>query len=320
MDLKQLRCFVTLADVANIRRAAGLLALSQPALSMRIQRLEQEVGYALFERQARSVSLSERGTRLLPHVKRLLAHGAAAEQAASRIGQGAFDYLQIGLTPIAALSTAPAALRRFRQHNPGVELALVEGLSEALEEAVAHRRLDFAIVHPPSSRDDVILREIDREAMVAVLPANHPLAERHSIGAADLASEVVVGVRRDVGAALFDRIGVYLKRAGVTAPLRQSASTSISLIGLVAAGAGVGLVIESLACVRHPDVRFVPLHDEPPTLGYALCHRSDLPDALRRAFVASMVESARDRSQHAVAAVAQEHPVDLDKNHLLDAQ
>lgn len=64
MEIKQWRCFVTLAEICNIRRAASLLALSQPALSVRIQRLEESVGYALFERQAQGVRLTDKGRRL----------------------------------------------------------------------------------------------------------------------------------------------------------------------------------------------------------------------------------------------------------------
>jgi LysR family transcriptional regulator, benzoate and cis,cis-muconate-responsive activator of ben and cat genes len=152
VELKQLRAFVTLAEIGNIRRAASLLALSQPALSVRIQRLEGDVGYPLFERQARGVSLTERGARWLPHVKKLLAGAAQAEEAARMIGRGAFERLEIGVTPIAALSFVPDALRVFSAMQPGTSIALTENLSNELEEAVAHRRLDLAIVHPPSSR------------------------------------------------------------------------------------------------------------------------------------------------------------------------
>ena len=49
--------------------------------------------------------------------------------------------------------------------------------------------------------------------------------------------------------------------------------------------AGIGLVVESLACIARPDIRFVPLSDEPPSLGYAMCHRSDLPGELQSAFL-----------------------------------
>ena len=255
MELKQLRAFVTLAEIGNIRRAASLLALSQPALSVRIQRLEEDVGYPLFDRQARGVSLTERGARWLPHVKKLLASAAQAEEAARMIGRGAFDRLEIGVTPIAALSFVPDALRAFSAMHPDTVIALTENSSNALEEAVAHRRLDFAIVHPPSSRDDLQMREVARDRLVAVLPAGHRLAQVAVISAADLQGETLIGVRRDIGPMIFDRITAWFSRANVAVNISQSASTSISLIGLVAAGGGVGLVVESLRCISRPDIR-----------------------------------------------------------------
>lgn len=282
MELKQLRCFVMLAEIGNIRRAASMLAMSQPALSVRIQRLEEQLGYALFDREARGVRLTERGTRLLRHAKGLLWSAAETEEAARAIGRGAFDRLEVGLTPIAALSLMPDALREFSTMHPNVALALTEGVSNDLEEAVAHRRLDFAIVHPPSSRDDLVMHELMSDRYVAVAPIGHPLASARSVGAADLASHLLIGVRRDVGPVAFDRIISYFSRAGLSVQISQCATTSISLIGLVAAGAGVGLVVESLRCIARPDIRFVALEDEAPSLAYSLCHRPDLPVELQR--------------------------------------
>ncbi|MGK6308202.1 LysR family transcriptional regulator [Variovorax sp. DT-64] len=295
MELKQWRCFVTLAEIGNIRRAASLLALSQPALSVRIQRLEEELGYALFDRQARGVRLTESGTRLLRHARQLLSGAAETEEAARAIGRGAFDRLEIGVTPIAALSFFPDAVRAFAAGQPGVALALTEGLSDELEEAVAHRRLDFALVHPPSSRDDLVVREVARERFMVVVPAAHPLADATSIGAAELRRHALLGVRREVGPVVFDRIVGYFSRAGITAQISQCATSSISLVGLVAAGVGIGLVVESLRCIARPDIRFVPLADEPPTLGYALCHRPDLPDDLRHGFARAVAAALAGR-------------------------
>jgi LysR family transcriptional regulator, benzoate and cis,cis-muconate-responsive activator of ben and cat genes len=302
VELKQLRAFVTLAEIGNIRRAASLLALSQPALSVRIQRLEGDVGYPLFERQARGVSLTERGARWLPHVKKLLASAAQAEEAARMIGRGAFDRLEIGVTPIAALSFVPDALRVFSAMHPGTSIALTENLSNELEEAVAHRRLDLAIVHPPSSRDDLQMREVARDRLVAVVPAGHRLAQASVLCAADLQGDTLIGVRRDIGPMAFDRITAWFSRANVAVDVSQSATTSISLIGLVAAGAGVGLVVESLRCISRPDIRFVALSDDAPSLGYALCHRADLPPGLRRDLMQAIRSAVAAREKPDISA------------------
>ena len=297
LELKLLRAFVTLAEIGNIRRAASLLAVSQPALSVQIQRLEDALGYPLFDRQARGVSLNERGARWLPHVKKLLHSAAQTEEAARTIGRGAFDRLEIGVTPIAALSFVPDALRLFAQQQPGTSVALTESLSHELEEAVAHRRLDLAIVHPPSSRDDLQVREIARDRLVAVVPAGHRLAGAPTLSPADLGSETLVGVRRDIGPMAFDRISAWFSRANVAVQVSQSASSSISLIGLVAAGAGIGLVVESLRCISRPDIRFVGLSADAPSLGYALCHRADFPPALRREVTQAIRQAVAARDQ-----------------------
>ncbi|MBC8057931.1 MAG: LysR family substrate-binding domain-containing protein, partial [Rhizobiales bacterium] len=118
----------------------------------------------------------------------------------------------------------------------------------------------------------------------------HPLARATRLEAADFRGQALVAVRREVGPAVFDRITTYFSRAGVAVPISQSATSSISLIGLVAAGAGIGFVVESLRCIRRDDVRYVELSGDAPTLGYSLCHRPDLPDALRVSFERAVVE------------------------------
>jgi len=294
LELKQLRCFVMLAEIGNIRRAASLLATSQPALSVRIQRLEEHLGYALFDRQARGVRLTERGKRLLHHARQLLSQANETEEVARLIGRGAFDRLEIGVTPIAALSFIPGALRLFATAHPNVALAMTEGLSNDLEEAVAHRRLDLAVMHPPTSRDDLVVHEVFRDRYVAALPAAHPLAEADSISAAELGRDTLLGVRRDYGPATFDRIVGYFSRSGVAVKVSQCATTSISLLGLVASGAGPAVVVESLRCIARPDLRFVPLAGEAPYLSYALCHRPDLPSGLLDAFLHALATAAKE--------------------------
>ncbi|MES2888035.1 MAG: LysR family transcriptional regulator [Pseudomonadota bacterium] len=205
MELSQLRSFVMLAEIGNVRRAASLLAVSQPALSMRIKRLEDELGWKLFDRQARGVTLTQSGARWLLHCKQLLEHAAEATEAGRSIGRGSFDRIELGVTPIAALSVAPDVVKAYLQRNADRTIALTEGLSHELEEAVAQRRLDFALVHPPSSRDDVVVQEFAREALMAAVPASHPLASATTLTAKELSQETVLGIRRDAGPSAFDR-------------------------------------------------------------------------------------------------------------------
>lgn len=166
----------------------------------------------------------------MPHARQLIARASETDESARAIGRGAVGRLEIGITPVAALSVFPETARRFSQANPGVALGLTEGLSHELEDAVAHRQLDFAIVHPPSSRDDVVVSEVAREPYVAVVPVSHRLAVADLIEPQELRDETIVDVRRDVGPVTFDRITGYFARAGVTVQISQVATSSISLV------------------------------------------------------------------------------------------
>jgi LysR family transcriptional regulator, benzoate and cis,cis-muconate-responsive activator of ben and cat genes len=295
LELKQWRCFVTLAEIGNIRRASSLLALSQPTLSGRIKQLEEDLGYVLFDRQARGVQLTERGARLLQHAKNLLSRSNETDEAARLIGRGAFDRLEIGVTSLAAMGFMPDALRAMAVAHPQAALALTEGSSHELEEAVAQKRLDFAVVHPPSSRDDLVLHELAKDRFMAVVSAENPLAFQSSVSASQLGAQSLIGIRREVGPVLFDRLTAYFSRAGISAQISQCATSSISLMALVAAGAGVGLVVESVRRINLQGLHFIPLADEAPTLAYSLCHRPDLPKNLRLTVTGALLSAIRVR-------------------------
>lgn len=295
LELKHWRCFVTLAEIGNIRRASSMLALSQPTLSGRIKQLENDLGYALFDRQARGVQLTERGARLLQHAKNLLSRSNETGEAARLIGHGAFDRLEIGVTSLAAMAFMPNALRAMARSYPQAAVALTEGSSNELEEAVAQKRLDFAVVHPPSSRDDLILHELAKDRFLAVVSADNPLAYEPCVSAAQLGAQNLLGVRREVGPMLFDRLTAWFSRAGISAQISQCATSSISLLALVAAGAGVGLVVESIRRINLQGLHFIPLAGEAPVLAYSLCHRPDLPCDLQLTVKAALLSAIRAR-------------------------
>ena len=287
MDARSLECFSEIASAGSFRLAAKRLGLSQPALTARIQRLEDELGFALFERSVSGTALTERGRLFLPHALQSVDALARARAAAAPIRDGGEGRLRVGYTPIAALSFAPRLISAFQSVRPRVVLDLKEMTSEPIEAALAEGVLDAGIVHPPVRTAGLSLQGLQSAGYLAVVPRSDPLAARPSVHLGDLADRSFVLVARRIGPYAFDRIISDCLATGFHPRIVQEVETSISVLGMVAAGMGAGLVVAPLAQFKHPDLAFMDLTGLSYRLEFSLAWRegSDNPlvDALKSA-------------------------------------
>ena len=114
MDLRSLKFFCTIAETLNFRQAAVKLCITQPALSARLKRLEDELGLMLIQRTRHSVMLSAQGKSFLPHAIRLIKEAEKTREAANLINQGYQGELRIGYTPVSFFSDVPEIISRYR--------------------------------------------------------------------------------------------------------------------------------------------------------------------------------------------------------------
>ena len=126
MDLKRLRTFVTVAQQGTVSRAAETLRLTQPALSRQIQALEDEVGFALFNRTGRKLTLTPSGEQFLGECHRLLEHVNSVDARIQALRQGNLATLRVACSSVTIAGLFPTFLRRYEQNLPGVKLSLIE--------------------------------------------------------------------------------------------------------------------------------------------------------------------------------------------------
>ena len=124
MELRHLRYFVAVAEEQNVTRAALRLHVSQPPLSRQIRDLENELGIALFDRDANTVRLTEAGRVFLTEVRVILQHAENAAQMAKNVAGGKCGEIHVGYAPSLTVELLPRALRYFRESNPGVRVQL----------------------------------------------------------------------------------------------------------------------------------------------------------------------------------------------------
>src|SRR4029079_19733709 len=122
MELRHLRYFVAAAEAENVSRAAARLHVSQPALSRQIRDLEEEIGFPLFERSAKSVRLTPVGKAFLIEARAVLQRADEAVTAARAIATGGRTELQVGYAPSPTVRIMPATLRAFQAKFPKVRV------------------------------------------------------------------------------------------------------------------------------------------------------------------------------------------------------
>ncbi len=160
LETDLLRSFLAVARYGSVTQAAATLGRTQSAVSVQIKRLESLLSVSLFERQARGVSLTDAGQRLLPRARQLLDELYALRRSFSDQVTG---HLAIGIPDDYGPTRLPVILHRFCQANPGVELAMRCGYSAGFPEAVAEGKLDLAVYAAEEgtvSSDDECLAEI----------------------------------------------------------------------------------------------------------------------------------------------------------------
>jgi LysR family transcriptional regulator, nitrogen assimilation regulatory protein len=169
MELRSLTYFVRIAELGSITRAAAHLHLAQPALTRHVQRLEEELGVALFTRANRGVRLTEAGEKLLDSAARILrdvertGDEIRAQDAAHPSGR-----IILGITPTLCPVLVPELFDRIRREFPRVDLKVMHAGMVRLEEFVIDGRVDIALLSELSRSRLIVSTPLAREEMVLV--------------------------------------------------------------------------------------------------------------------------------------------------------
>src|SRR6201996_7492022 len=149
MELRHLRYFVAVAEEENVTRAASRLHVSQPALSRQIHDLEDEIGFLLLERSAKSVRLTDAGRTFLVEARKVLQAADDAVKAARAKAGGAQGELQVGYAPSLTVEILPRALRAFQAEFPGVRVRLHDLSTEEMIGGLNKGKLQLALQVKP---------------------------------------------------------------------------------------------------------------------------------------------------------------------------
>ncbi|CCG02612.1 LysR family transcriptional regulator [Blastococcus saxobsidens] len=263
--LAQLTGFVAVAEELHFGHAAKRLHMTQPPLTRQVQGLERELGVELFDRSGRAVRLSPAGRAFLSDARRLLRDAEGAVLAVRRVPTGESGTVALGFTAASAPGLLGPLLAQMRRDLPSVDIVLRELVTSEQLDALSGGSLDLGLVRPPVTRTELSSREVLREPLVVALPYGHLLTEREIIDVADLDGEEVVMPAPNEARFFFELLISLFRSAGIAVRYSQHLSQVHSILALVEAGVGLGLVPESAVGARYGGVVVRPLRTADPT-------------------------------------------------------
>lgn len=259
MELKHLGAFVALAEELHFGRAAERLCIVQPALSMQIKALETDLGVRLFDRDRHKVALTDAGRLFLPEARATLEQAARAAQVARLSAQGEIGTLRLGFVSSVLPKLLPTLIRTMHARYPRIALELKDMPTPDQIAALHGGTLDFGIARLPLAASGLASRVVMEESFVVAVPASHAFAQLAQIEPAQLRGQPAFVLARRYAPGFFDALLVALGAREVTLDIARELGEYTTMLALVAAGLGIGLIPAEAASAVPPNVVARPL-------------------------------------------------------------
>jgi DNA-binding transcriptional LysR family regulator len=277
MELRQLEYFVAVAEERNFTRAADRVHISQSGVSAQIRQLERELGAELFDRSARTATLTVAGKAALEHARAALAAAGAVSQAVGEVTDLIRGRVELGMVIGCTIAQLFDALAGFHEAHPQVELSLLEDDSARLVEDVRAGTLDLGLVGVANAVPEGLESlTVVSERIVAAVPPDHPLAERPTLR--DVAEHPVLSMPRGTGIrTVFDQA---CAGRNLHPRIALEANAADTIAGLAVRGLGVAILSASMAPL-YPGLVAHPIDDAPAPALLAFVWRPAASPAVR---------------------------------------
>lgn len=239
--LQQLRYLVAIADTLNFSRAAERLNVTQPTLSAQVRTLEARLGTPLFERNRARVLPTAAGAEIARRARLVLREVDTIREIAREGDKARLSgVLKLGVVHTVGAYLLSVAMPLLRQEFPGLRLYVREDRPERLLAQLADGVQDALVLPEEPVRSDFETAGLLREALLVVLPADHPLAGKRVLDPADLAGEVVLTM--ESWHRLHDQIADLCRETGAELARDYEGTTLDTVRQMVATGMGIALL------------------------------------------------------------------------------
>ena len=255
-ELSSMKAFVILAESSSFNNAAKLLNITQPALTRRIKKMEEDLHIQLFERTTRKVTLTKAGKRLLPEARELI----------KKFDETLFNIRDMnayhrGMVTLACIPTAvfyflPLAIGKFNELYPNIKVRILEQGTNNCMESVLCNESDFGINMNNVTNSSIDFTPLVNEPFVLACRRDHPLAKKQLVEWQELVGYKMIGVRSSSGNRLL--IEQQLADKPWKLDLFYEVRHLSTSLGLVEAGLGISVIRRTLGIIRRKDAVLSP--------------------------------------------------------------
>jgi LysR family transcriptional regulator, low CO2-responsive transcriptional regulator len=274
--LRQLHIFLVAAEQQSFARAAELLNLTQPAVSMQMSQLADSVGMALFEKNGRNLALTRAGKALVPYVQRIKQTLREASEE-----MDALQGLKRGKVRIAMVTTAryfaPKLIAQFQAQHKEIQLDITVANRRQVIEKLENNKVDLAIMGRPPSRIAVETEWFAEHPYVVIAAPEHPLAGKKRIAPQKLKDEVFLA--REQGSGTRIVLDHYFSDSGLEAPALRELTSNETIKQEVMAGMGLAVISMhtiSLEC-RTGNLAILDVRNMPVKRAWYVLHLTNKP-------------------------------------------
>lgn len=240
ITIKHLKTFVAVAQTRSFAEASARVCLSQPAVSISIRNLEEEVGGRLLTRSTRTLALTPEGEEFLPVALRLLsdweeALGDLHNRFSLKRGK-----LAVAAMPSFASTELPGVLVPFRQRYPDINITIHDVIAEDVIEMVRNGRVEVGVTFEPGDSEDLDFQTLFTDRFVVAVPTSHPFASKRKIMLRALVNQPFITLQRP--SSIRGLIDSTLDQEGITLSVQLETNQLATIGRMVAMGLGISIV------------------------------------------------------------------------------
>jgi DNA-binding transcriptional LysR family regulator len=260
VDLRHFEAFLAVVRFGTFTRAAAALHVSQPALTVQIRQLEQELGVRLFDRNNRRVLLTGPGREFVAPLERLLADTEAIVRHASDIADRRRGVVTVAALPSVAAELLPRAIRQVTRNHEGIVVRVRDVVAGRILELLRASEVDLGIGTLERPDPDVAFEPLFADRLSAFVPYDHRFRTRTRLTLADFRGQPLILTSRDSSVRII--VDRALHKRQVPVHVTQEPTYVSTALGLVRAGVGIAILPDSAASGAAPgEIAVVPIRD-----------------------------------------------------------
>ncbi|MBP2653459.1 MAG: transcriptional regulator, LysR family [Firmicutes bacterium] len=257
MELHQLIYFKTVANLEHVSKAAEVLAISQPALSRSIAKLEEELGVPLFERQGKRIILNRYGRYFLKNVDRALQEIIEGRQALFDLQDANRGTIALAFLHSLGTHFVPALLGKFRKKYPDIQFNLYQNSTNFILNQLESGEIDLCFSSPSVTKKGIEWTPLFKEPLYVIVPKEHKLFQREQIHLKEIEDEPIITLKRDYGLRILT--DQYFEAVGIKPRIVFEGEEISTVAGLVEANLGVALIPKILG--YKANISFLPVSE-----------------------------------------------------------